>query len=119
MKSNNQKPAKGNTGLKSENVLISRTNIIYCVRPSLSRRSKALINLLKSTVPEHDIDHLTHELASETHRDQNMMVDGIFASLVGSSKVCGPHDLRLIVKVTDLKDRLIADIDPFRLNRCE
>jgi len=120
MKSNNQKPAKGNTRRKSENELNARTNIIYyCVCPNLSRRSKALINLLKPLIPEQDILHLEHELASETRRDQNKMVEYIFATLVESSKVGGPDEPRLIAKVVDLRDRLIADIDPFKLSRCE
>ena len=120
MKSNNQKPAKGNTRRKSENELNARTNIIYyCVRPNLSRRSKALINLLKPLIPEQDILHLEHELASETRHDQVDMVNEIFAMLVDSSKISGPHDPRLITKTTDLAYRLIADIDPFKLSRCE
>ena len=112
-------PTQGNAGRQSENEQIVRANITFFVRPNLSRRSRALINLLKPLLPEHDIEHLAHELASETRRDQNMMVDEIFATLVDSSKVNGPNDPRLIVKVIDLRDRLIADINPFRFDRCE
>ena len=114
-----QQPTKGKAGRQSGNELIVRANIFYVVRPNLSRRSRALINLLKPLVPEHDINHLAHELASETRRDQNEMVEYIFAMLVDSYKVSGPHDPRLILKVTDLRDRLIADINPFRLDRHE
>lgn len=114
-----QQPTQGNAGRQSENEQIVRANITFYVRPNLSRRSRALIKLLEPLVPEHDIEHLAHELATETRRDQNLMVDEIFATLVDSSKVNGPKDPRLIVKVIDLRDRLIADINPFRFDRCE
>ena len=114
-----QQPTQGNAGRQSRNEQIVRANITFFVRPNLSRRSKALINLLRPLLPEHDIEHLAHELATETRRDQNLMADEIFASLVDSSKVSGPKDPRLIVKVIDLRDRLIADINPFRFDRCE
>ena len=112
-------PTQGNARRKSDSEQNSRANITFYVRPNLSRRSRALIKLLEPLVPEHDIEHLAHELATETRRDQNLMVDEIFATLVDSSKVNGPKDPRLIVKVIDLRDRLIADINPFRFDRCE
>ena len=114
-----QQPTKGNTGRKSENEKIVRANIIFFVRPNLSRRAKALVKLLKPFVPDFVIKHVEHELASETRRDQNEMVDYIFAILVDSNKISGPKDPRLILKVTDIAHMLVADIDPFKLSRRE
>ena len=120
MKKNNKKTsAQGNTGRKSGNEQTARTNIIYCVRPNLSRRSRALVMLLQNFVPEDVIEHLEHELATETRSDQNKLVEHIFARLVESYSESELNNTRLTMKLIDLANRIMSHIDPLRIRNCE
>ena len=110
-------PAQGNTGRKSGNEQTARTN--NCVRPNLSRRSKALVMLLQNFVPEDVIEHLEHELATETRRVQNLLVEHIFARLVESYSESELNNTRLTMKLIDLANRIMSHIDPHRIRNCE
>ena len=92
--------------------LFSRVPYFYNGRQPLSRKSKALLSLLQKHLPVDIHEHLKAELAVEARRDQNMLVELIFAELIDSFEFCNtPKDNRLRVKLNELADLVFDHLD--------
>ena len=97
----------------------SSATIICNGHPTLTRRAKYLIKLLKSFVPDDTLVYDECEFCAESRHNQNKMAEAIFAILIDSYRTIVVDDSRLSLKVNELAHMLISHIDPLRLSRNE
>ena len=83
--------------------------------PNLSRRANYLLRFLQNYLTAECLRHLQAEFASESRRDQNVLADTLFASLLEVSDFRLPTDTRLSVKIIAMAGDILEQVAPYKL----